>query len=129
MKKRLMAALLLVAVALTTVVGVAYAVTQPVEWADNPNSWRYSLDYMGMGYAECDWNDYGFELVKTFSADPERYRIYSFNSQVANAFRNKSVMGYQLETPYDAYICTGFTDTWNAGGPGNVESYLFVWVQ
>lgn len=129
MKKRLTAAVLIVALALTIAVGVAYAVTQPVEWMDNPNSWRYSLDYLGLGYGECDTFDYGFRLVKTFSADPERYRIYSFNSQVANAFRGKSPMGYQLETPFDAYLCTGFRDTWNAGGPGNVESYLFVWVQ
>lgn len=129
MKRKLTAALLFAVVASLLVVGVVLANDQPVEWADNPNSWRYSLDYMGMGYSNCDWNDYGFELVKSFSADPENYRLNASNGTVASAFDDKSVIGYQLETASDAYICTGFTDTWNAGGPGNVESYLFVWVQ
>lgn len=129
MKKLLMAAMFIATLAFTIAVDVAYAVSQPVEWMHNPNSWRYSLDYLGMGYAECDTFDYGFRLIKTFSADPERYRIYSFNSRVAGVFHGKSPLGHQLETTLDAYICIGFKDTWNAGGPENVESYLFVWVQ
>lgn len=121
--------LLLTVVVLATFVGVAYAASQPIEWADNPNSYRYYLSYAGRGYGACDWNDYGFRINKSFSADPEKYRLHSFNGQVANVFRNKSVIGHNLETPNDAYLCTGLWDTLNAGGAGNVASNLFVWVQ
>jgi hypothetical protein len=126
---KLMVAMLIVVCASVVTVGSVYALDQPVEWADNPGSARYSLSSLGRSYGNCDWHDYGFRLVKNFSADPERYRLNATSSQVAAAFRGKSVIGYQLETPYDAYICTGFRDTWRAGGPGNVASHLFVWIQ
>ncbi len=129
MKRKLLTALLVTVVAMFALVGVVYAASQPVEWVSNPNQWRYYLSYLGWGYGDCDWNDYAFRINKTFSADPNNYRIYSFNGDVQGAFSGKSPIGHNLETPYDAYLCTGFTDTWSAGGPTNVANHLFVWVQ
>lgn len=120
---------LVTVVALFVLVGVALAASQPVEWQGSPNSFRYDLSYAGFGYGDCDWNDYGFHINKTFSADPDDYRIYSFDGDVQGAFSGTSPIGHNLETPNDAYLCTGFTDTWDAGGPSDVADHMFVWVQ
>lgn len=129
MKQKLLAALLLVAVVSAMVVGVASAHTEAIEWMDNPNSWRYSLDYIGIGYGDCDDNDRAFAIVKTFSADPANYRLNSTNWLVTQAFQGKSPYGHNLETAYDAYMCVGLTEVVLAGGVPNIENNLFVWVQ
>jgi len=129
LKKKLSMALLIAVVAVTMVVGVAHALEVEVPWIDNPNGWTYSLDYIGFSPGECDWNDYGFAVVKTFSSNPSDWAIYSYDQDTHDAFYGKSVHAYDAETPYDAYICTGFTETWAAGGPGEVESHLFIWVR
>lgn len=135
MKRKLMTALLIAVIAIASISSVALAVgadDQPVEWEGNPGSLRWSLSYAGqgifLGWDECDWNDYVFYVNKNASADPDRYRIYSFNSQVQSAFSGKSPIGHGLQGT-NPYLCLGFTDTLNAGGTGNVASNLFVWVK
>jgi len=133
MKRKLMSMLLLMSVIFTSLGGVVYAHDEAIEWADNPNSWRYSLSYQGRGWSvswdRCDWNDYVFRINKNFSAEPSKYRLHSSNSSVRSAFNGKTVQGYNLETSRDAYLCTGTRDTSTAGGASNIQSNLFVWVQ
>ncbi|MEM2111477.1 MAG: hypothetical protein QXX08_06330 [Candidatus Bathyarchaeia archaeon] len=134
MRRKLMAILFLVTIALAALTSIAYAGadSQPVEWIDNPGYLRWSLRYLGPGWMvwgdKCDWNDYVFRINKNASADPDRYRIFSYDSKVANAFRDKSPMGHLLNST-QPYLCLGYGDTVNAGGPYRVWNYLFVWVQ
>uniref|UniRef100_A0A832H4M4 Uncharacterized protein n=1 Tax=Oscillatoriales cyanobacterium SpSt-402 TaxID=2282168 RepID=A0A832H4M4_9CYAN len=67
-------------------------------------------------------------INKNASADPDRFRIYSSNGTVQNGFNGKSVMGHNLDGT-SAYLCLGFTDTWNGGGPLHVARNMIVWVQ
>jgi len=133
-KKSITLALVVVFALLAT--HVAYAVgaaNQPVEWANNPGTFRASLTSLGQGWLvsgdRCDNNDYVMRINKNFSADPDRFRIYSYNSTVQNGFTNKSPMGYNLSGTSTSYLCLGFRDTWNGGGPLHVARNMFVWVK
>jgi len=105
--------------------------SQPVEWAIGSN-YRASLTSLGMGWLvigdKCDSNDYVMRINKNYSADPDRFRIYSYDSKVQGAFSGKSPIGHNLSGT-SAYLCLGYRDTWNGGGPLNVASKLFVWVK
>ena len=134
MLRKAMSVLIVLAIAITTFSTSVHAGgdSQPVEWADNPGSYRWSLTYLGRGWSingdQCDWNDYIYRVNKNASADSDRYRIFSFNSQVAGAFRGKSPIGHALNTS-TPYLCLGASSVSDAGGSGNVQSHLIVWVQ
>ena len=134
LKKRVSIALLLATILTVVVVGIVFAgsTDQPVEWQVNPSSYRWTLTSVGQGWLvtgdRCDSNDYVFKVNKTASTEPDRLRIYSFDSKVQSGFTNTSPMGYNLlET--SPYLCLGYRNTRNAGGPMNVQSKLFVWIQ
>lgn len=105
---------------------------QPVEWAGNPGSLRWSLTSLGQGWLvsgdKCDSNDYVMRINKNASADPDRFRIYSFSSAVQRGFSGKSPIGHDLISGA-AHLCLGFRDTWNGGGPLYVAKNMFVWVK
>jgi hypothetical protein len=96
------------------------------------SNWRGSLTSIGQGWLvdndKCDNNDYVMKINKNFSADPDKFRIYSNNSTVQSALSGKSPIGYNLDgtTPY---LCIGYRDTWKAGGPFKVADNVYLWVQ
>src|SRR5688572_23481589 len=134
MARKLLKALTLALAMILLVAQSAYAggaEDQPVEWATGSN-YRTTLTSVGQGWLvgwdKCDGNDYVMKINKYYSVDPDRLRIYSYDTTVANAFRYKSPMGRYLNGT-SAHLCLGFRDTWNGGGPFNVASKLFVWVR
>lgn len=135
MKRNLILAMLLAAAILMSLARVAFAGSseQPVEWEGNPGYIRYSLTSVGQGWLvswdRCDNSDYVMRVNLNASYDPDRFRIYSYNSYVQNSFKGKSPIGYYLTTPGMQHLCVGFWDTRNAGGPFNVANNMFVWVR
>lgn len=135
MSRKLLKALTLVVVITLLVVPLAYAAgsgSQPVEWQSGSSNFRASLTSLGQGWLvsgdKCDSNDYVMRINKNFSADPDRFRIYSYNSKVQSAFSGKSPIGHNLDGT-SAYLCLGFRDTWNGGGPFPVAANMFVWIK
>ncbi len=133
-KKSLILALCLVAVASFAIAAVALAgsSTQAVEWGKSPSGIRYSLTSLGMGWLvsgdRCDSNDYVMRINLNASYDPDRFRIFSYDSTVQKGFTDKSPMGHYLPSP-SSHLCLGYRDTWNGGGPLHVARNMFVWIK
>lgn len=134
MHRKFLNASILIVTASLLIVPLAQAAgagSQPVEWESGSN-YRAPLSFLGQGWQisgdKCDLNDYVMRVNKNYSADPNRFRIYSYKSQVQSVFSGKTVIGHNLDGT-SAYLCLGFRNTLSAGGPVNVASNLFVWVK
>lgn len=122
--------LVLAAAAAVALAGNAH---QAVEWsAYRTGALKWGLSYAGL-VNNCEgepnnWN-YKFWVNKTASADPDRYKLGSFDSRTKSIFStSRPVYGSGLYN-LRPYICIGLRDTWNDLGPSNVINNLFVWVQ